>query len=241
MNKEYKVIETEDGSKTVYSPLYDEACHSTSGAIEETKLHYINACKVIERENPVILEVGFGTGLGFIETKKAKKDYFTFISLEIDPNMIEIAKSNYSILNDLTFKEGVYSLKTKNFELLILLGDARETLNPFLALKNFKINCIYQDAFSPKRNSTLWTYEWFKDLKAYSDIDCIMSTYSSSSSIRKSMIHAGWILYSGEKFGPKRASTRAKMSGNTEKEILDKLARSPVDMLTDDNAEGYKL
>lgn len=238
---DYKVIETEDGSSTVYSPLYDESCHSTFGAIAETKLHYIEGCKIAKRERPVILEVGFGTGLGFIETSRSKTDYFTFISLEIDSNMIEIAKNNYQELKGLKLSNSVYTLKTKNFELIILLGDARFTLSKFINENSYQINCIYQDAFSPKRNSTLWTYEWFKLLKDNSHEDCIMSTYSSSSSIRKSMIAAGWLLYPGESFGPKRASTRARLSGETHQDIIDKLDRSPVEMLTDFNAKDYTL
>lgn len=238
---DYKVIKTEDGSNTVYSPLYDESCHSTSGAIEETKLHYIEGCKISAREKPLILEVGFGTGLGFIETCRSKSDYFTFVSLEIDSNMIEIAKNNYPELKEIKLQNSVYRLKTDNFELIILLGDARFTLKKFLSENTYKINCIYQDAFSPKRNSILWTYEWFKLLKDNSHEDCIMSTYSSSSSIRKSMIAAGWILYPGESFGPKRASTRAKLNGETHQDIIHKLERSPVQMLTDSNAKEYIL
>ena len=42
----YDKIETEDGSMTLYSHLYNEACHSTSGAINETHTHYINGCKI---------------------------------------------------------------------------------------------------------------------------------------------------------------------------------------------------
>lgn len=238
---DYKVIKTEDGSSTVYSPLYDESCHSLSGASNETKAHYIEGCKVVPRNNPVILEVGFGTGMGFVETKNHKPEYFTFISVEIDPKMIEIAKKHYPLFEDLTLINNVYHLRTDHFELIILMGDAKVTLKEFLETNTYKFNCIYQDAFSPKKNATLWTQEWFSLLKDNSNLDCIMSTYSSSSSIRKSMIGAGWILYEGVAFGPKKESTRARLTGSSDKKITDKLARSPVDMLTDKNAKDYTL
>jgi len=241
MNKDYKLIETEDGSFTVHSPLYDEACHSTSGAIEETLLHYIRGCEILKRTNPVILEVGFGTGLGFNETLKAAKTPFHFISLEIDENMIEIAKENYPSLNDLKKNDNILSIDNEEFKLDIIVGDAREKLKPFLQQTNIKFNAIYQDAFSPKRNPTLWTSEWFELLYSNSADDCIMSTYSSSSSIRKSMIKGGWKLYEGEKFGPKKSSTRAKKIGATDIEILERLKRSPVVELTDENSKEYKL
>ena len=241
MNKDYKLIETEDGSFTVHSPLYDEACHSTSGAAKETFVHYIEGCKIIERTKPIILEVGFGTGLGFNETLKYAKTPFHFISLEIDENMIEVAKKNYSFLDDLKQNNNILSMDNDKFKLDIIVGDARDKLKPFLTETNIKFNAIYQDAFSPKRNPILWTTEWFSLLFDNSADDCIMSTYSSSSSIRKSMIKAGWRLYEGERFGPKRSSTRAKKTGVTDVEILKRLERSPVVELTDKNSKEYKL
>ena len=78
-------------------------------------------------------------------------------------------------------------LKNENFHLIILIGDARVSLPKFKNDHDIKFDCIYQDAFSPKRNAILWTSEWFKLLKSISNQDCIMSTYSASSSIRKSM------------------------------------------------------
>lgn len=67
----------------------------------------------------------------------------------------------------------------------------------------------------------------------------ILSTYSASSSIRKSLTEAGWILKRGDKFGPKRSSTRAYLRGETDPEILLHLERSPVAALTDDNADAF--
>lgn len=237
--KDYKIIKTEDGSFTVHSPLYDESCHSLSGAIDETYIHYIKACEVESKESLKILEVGFGTGLGFMETVKYAKKPFKFVSLEIDENMIHIAKKNYDFLKDLKKTNQLYELKNSDFDLTIILGDARTELKKFYNHPYF--NAIYQDAFSPKRNSILWTYEWFLQLRKISLSDCIMSTYSSSSSIRKSMVKAGWKLNKGEKFGTKRSSTRARLFGNSDPEILAHLERSPAPTLMDENAKDYKL
>lgn len=239
--KNYEIVETSDGSKTLYSKSFGESCHSTSGAILETKLHYIQGCEIEEKskthkENLSILEVGFGTGIGFIETKKALSAFFTFVSLEIDKDLVIYAKNNIPELFLLEKKDHFYELKTHHFHLIILLGDARKTL-PTL---NLKFHAIYQDAFSPKKNASLWTAEWFKLLRDKSHPDVIMSTYSSSSSIRKSMIEAGFKLYKGEKFGPKRSSTRARLTGETDQEILNHLERSPAITLTDANKDTYK-
>ena len=92
--KNYKLIETEDGSTTLYSERYQEACHSTHGARAETRLHYIEGCKVtdfLSEQNSIhILEVGFGTGIGLEETMKVCKDsQLLFTTFEIDPELAE--------------------------------------------------------------------------------------------------------------------------------------------------------
>ena len=241
----YNFIETEDGSVTAFSKLYGEACHSTSGAVNETHTHYINGCDILNKsqsKNICILEVGLGVGIGFLETSKVLSDrFFTFLTMEIDQDLIEYVIASNSIFEGMIKKQYFYELKTKSFHLIILNGDARETLPKYRKEFNPKFDCIYQDAFSPKRNAILWTKEWFELLYSIASKDCIMSTYSSSSSIRKSMLAARWKLYKGEKFGPKRSSTRAKITGTTETDILTHLENSPVITITDENYKQYTM
>lgn len=226
----YKKIETEDGSATLFSESFGETCHSTSGARSETLLHYIKGCDILrkaENETLSILEVGLGLGVGVLTTWEMTKDLpakIDFVSLEIDPELADWFRREYQ--DHPLFRDPKFSFS-------ILVGDARKTLPDFIEKKKPLWNAIYQDAFSPKRNPVLWTQEWFELLRRGSAPDVVMSTYSASSSIRKSMVEAGWKLSSGEKFGPKRASTRARLSGDTEPEILLGLERSPVKALRD--------
>jgi tRNA U34 5-methylaminomethyl-2-thiouridine-forming methyltransferase MnmC len=243
----YKKIKTSDGSYTYYSALFDENCHSTSGAKNETYTHYVLGCKldrkVVQKKPINILEVGFGTGLGFITTLEYLGKYpFNFLSVEIDEKMIQIAQKEFSQLLKLEkICAYIYKAKIQNASLTILLGDATKTLNKYFKENKYKPNTIYQDAFSPKRNPYLWTTSWFKLLKENATDDCIMSTYSSSSSIRKSMLAAGWTLQEGIKFGSKRSSTRSDLCLATEDTILEKLKRSGAPELTIKIAKDYKL
>lgn len=236
-------VETEDGSKTLYSERFQEACHSTTGAKSETILHYIEGCKILEKSqvhSPLtILEVGFGLGIGFLTTleKYPSDKKFHFISLEIDRELLDWFRVNHKHLN-LTWEGNLLQGKSGNFELTIIQGDARIELPKFLSNNEVKFHAIYQDAFSPKRNPVLWTKEWFTLLKDHSAQDVTLSTYSASSSIRKSLIETGWKLFKGAKFGPKRTSTRAELLGASDPDILLQLERSPVAALTDENIQG---
>ena len=242
-------VQTEDGSFTLFSEAFQEACHSTTGAKEETQLHYIKGCQIKEKSlknsELKILEVGFGLGIGLIETILALKDFsgsWQFVSLEIDEKLLQWFKEthhDHPLLKHLEWKENneykILSCSRDKISIDILCGDARKTLPSYIKKNQIHWDAIYQDAFSPKKNPILWTKEWFDLLKNSSKTDVILSTYSASSSIRKSLVEAGWILSKGDKFGPKRTSTRAKLVGESDPDILLQLSRSPVSALTDDN------
>lgn len=240
----HKWVETADGSLTLFSEEFQEACHSTTGAKTETLLHYIKGCKIEERlesHSPfTILEVGFGLGLGFettLEVLKETKHPWHFISLELDRDLIEWWREKHPRLAWIS--ENVCEMVDLNCRLTIVVGDARKVLPTYMDSRPDKFHAIYQDAFSPRRNPTLWTKEWFSFLKMHSASDVLLSTYSSSSSIRKSLVESGWKLTRGEKFGPKRTSTRASLTGSTDEEILEHLSRSPVAALSDDNVASF--
>ena len=195
-SEKYQWIETDDGSLTLHSQVFGEACHSTSGARAETLLHYLEGCQVKERlhQYPTfnILEVGLGLGIGLLTTLEViGNDHpWHFVTMEIDPDLVKWFLNEHqhlAIIKKAQWinKQRVYG-RHENIELTIIVGDARVEVPSFLATSPLEFHAIYQDAFSPKRNPLLWTVEWFSLLKEYSHRDCILSTYSASSSIRKS-------------------------------------------------------
>jgi tRNA U34 5-methylaminomethyl-2-thiouridine-forming methyltransferase MnmC len=240
----HRWVETEDGSKTLFSEQFQEACHSTTGAKAETVLHYVGGCKVVERaylkEPFVILEVGFGLGVGFLTTmeKIPERARWHFISLEIDRDLLEWFRLTNPELK-LHWEGNLLKGNSTSWELTVIQGDARVELLKYLEKQPVKFDAIYQDAFSPKKNPTLWTKEWFELLKVFSDEDVILSTYSASTSIRKSLHETGWGVQRGEKFGPKRTSTRATLKLPTDTEILLQMERSPVSAISDLNIETF--
>ena len=234
----HTLVTTEDGSVTLFSEAFQEACHSTTGAKTETILHYIEGCKIQEKaltHSPlIILEVGFGLGVGFLTTlEKIPADKkWNFISMELDRNLLQWFSDNHPELN-LKWNGNLLETEMDNFKLTIIQGDARKEVAEYFKTHPQKMHAIYQDAFSPKRNPALWTKEWFTLLKNNSHPEVILSTYSASGSIRKSLHETGWGLQKGEKFGAKRSSTRAVLNQATEPDILFQMERSPASALTD--------
>jgi tRNA U34 5-methylaminomethyl-2-thiouridine-forming methyltransferase MnmC len=216
----YKLIKTDDGSPTLFSSHFDEACHSLSGAEGETYYNFIEGCdlkNLVKKHSPLnILEVGFGTGMGFKVTRNYMQEnfpeaIFNFVSLEIDPALVEWS-----------------GLLAPNLK--VLIGDARETLKDY---QGGPFHAIFQDPFSPKKNPTLWSVEWFECLKGLSHPDVVLSTYSASSSVRKALMEAGWVVEERVGFGGKRASSRAFLKGKMTEELIRKLSSDKIKPVRD--------
>jgi tRNA U34 5-methylaminomethyl-2-thiouridine-forming methyltransferase MnmC len=249
--KHLEIVPTEDGTPTLYNAHFDECCHSTSGAYQETITHYFDGCQVAEKlsSNPNlnILEVGFGSGLGLkvtIEQARINKltNTIKFISLELDRASCDWALEHTEIDDKplkhfLHYRDHLLIGQIDQMSVMVILGDARRELPRFMQSHPLKFDCIYQDAFSPKKNPQLWSIEWFKFLKSIALTNTILSTYSSSISIRKSLHLAGWTVYEGVRFGNKRSSTRATLQGEISQTILQSFERSPAQAIIEQELE----
>lgn len=241
----YKVILTEDKTETVWSEFFNEACHNLSGAYEETIHNYIHGCQIPEllatKDKLSVLDVGFGVGIGLkalidsIKNNSSKIVLVNYFSIELDEQFFLWTLNRYFLhlnaeritdSNDIVY----YRLSDGSNKITasIFIGDGRKTLP--VAYKGGllpRLDAIFQDPFSPKKNPDLWTVEWFEFLKNISNPNVRMSTYSSSISIRKSMIAAGWIIENSLGFAQKRTMTKAALFGETSPELLLQLQRSP--------------
>lgn len=240
----YKIIETLDQTKTLWSEYFNEAFHNLFGAYEETLYNYISGCHIedqLEAKKSVhVLDVGFGLGIGlkaFIDTLKNYEStgiHHSYTSMELDEDLflwsIKETFPDYKFVK----KDQTYVCTLSHLSITVYIGDGRKTL-PEAFHNNFlpKFTAIFQDAFSPKQNPVLWTVEWFDDLKMMSSPEVYLSTYSSSVSVRKSMIAAGWVVTNVKGFGQKRTMTKARTFGVTDPAIAAELSRSPALELRD--------
>jgi tRNA U34 5-methylaminomethyl-2-thiouridine-forming methyltransferase MnmC len=241
----YKIIETEDQTKTLWSEFFNEACHNLSGAYQETLYNYIQGCNINEQINQDIdvhvFDVGFGPGLGLtayvdaikkMTVTQGKKRTYTSIELDEDLFLWSIKNNfpEYVFSKKDNYYSSIFNLGSDNqLQVTIFIGDGRLTM-PYANKQKIlpKFTAIFQDAFSPKKNPSLWTVEWFECLKQLSTNEVFLSTYSASVSVRKSMIKAGWKIKSEKGFGQKRTMTKARLIGESDPGLSADLARSPT-------------
>nr|WP_320021270.1 tRNA (5-methylaminomethyl-2-thiouridine)(34)-methyltransferase MnmD [uncultured Draconibacterium sp.] len=199
-----QIINTEDGSKTLFIPEMNEQYHSVNGALTESEYVYLDkGYRHNQSTEPVILEIGFGTGLNALltaleaENKKRKTTYISLEKYPIEPT--EIEQLNYGSLISKQAEElfsALHSSKwnqktniSSHFDLLKLKTDL--TQFSFDAIPT--VDVIYFDAFGPDKQPEMWNEEIFRKLFSISNTNANLVTYSAKGEIRRRMERSGYI------------------------------------------------
>ncbi len=211
--------ETLDGSHTIYIPEMDEHYHSTNGAIQEALHIYINkAYNFSSVANPIVFEVGFGTGLNAlltaIEAEKQKRKT-TYISVEKYP----VAKEEYSQLNyaDLIGEHAVLlfnKMHEANWNEFVQISDYFQLKKLYVDLTELPempfVDVIYFDAFAPNKQASMWSLEIFQYLFEHTNENGILTTYCAKGDVRRTLQSVGYSVERTDGPPGKREMLRAQ-------------------------------
>ncbi len=194
-----EVINTRDGSKSLFLPDLNETYHSKFGARTESEHVYIGAGYHFIKQSAInILEVGFGTGLNVFLTylehqKNNRKIYYE--SLEKYPlslDIIEQLNSFDSGAEKIIFERIHHAAWDEN----VILNDNFVLCKRKVDLIDYqpvnKFDLIYFDAFAPDKQPEMWTFEVFKKLYNSMSEKGILVTYSAKGKVRRTMQAAGF-------------------------------------------------
>nr|WP_267506041.1 tRNA (5-methylaminomethyl-2-thiouridine)(34)-methyltransferase MnmD [Borreliella garinii] len=214
---------------TIYSSKFDDIYYNTKYGIEESFYTFIKGCnldlELKTKENLLIAELGFGTGLNFVCLLKFIKE--NNITSKINYYSIEkfpLKKKTIMQISKFFAKETAYfklmlkhypkipkkNLKikiTENVNLKILIGNAK------IKIKEIPKNVEYWflDGFSPKKNPEMWNNEIFNLISQKSSPGCKLSTFSSARIVKDGLKLANFKCIHIEKgFGNKRHMIRAQ-------------------------------
>lgn len=81
------------------------------------------------------------------------------------------------------------------FEIYLYKGDALMFLDNLKRDLCGKFHIIFQDAFSPKKNPSLWSKAYFASLYHLLHSQGIITTYSQSRAVRENAVNAGFKVY----------------------------------------------
>lgn len=227
---ETEVVETRDGSHTVYSKHFNQHYHNPNGAVAESRYVFFEQTNLLEslkqRDEIEVLEIGFGTGLNllllmdyYLDTgSTAKVSYHSIEAYPLKPGIAE--KFNFrehishpdlvpvvtDIFNNLS--DGYNEFEIHPAITVHLFKGFFDDYNPV----NLAADYIFHDAFSPDANEELWTGNVFKKLNSLSSRNAVLTTYSAASAARGAMAWAGWKIARTQGALGKREMTIASLN-----------------------------
>lgn len=202
-----KVIQTEDGSNSIFVPELNETYHSKHGSLQEAMHIFILKGlweKAKQKKNINILEIGFGTGLNALLSYCMADEFgytINYTGVEAYPVEEEMALS-------LNYPDHIDHSKAREFfkQLHESVWEEKEILSDQFILEkkrmdikdigqlnpNEEYDLIYFDAFGPDVQPDLWTEDVFKECYAHLNKGGILMTYSCKGVVRRAMKAVGF-------------------------------------------------
>jgi len=192
------IVETADGSKTIYNPQVGENYHSRNGALQESEHVFLNAglryfLAGSGLASVSILEVGFGTGLNFLlsadwcAAKDIQLDYVGIEAYPLGESMI--SQTGY----DAYVSPALWDAFTKQY-ITSLAGTVELNSNvklhiPPLPLMEFKIDrqfdVIYFDAFASANQPEMWNEEAIAHTISFLKPGGVFVTYAITGNLKR--------------------------------------------------------
>ncbi len=196
-----QLINTSDGSHTIYVPEIDEHYHSVHGAVQESTFIFINNGFEVCKADPVfILEIGFGTGLNALLTairssSGTREVYYTSIEkYPLDSKMVESlnhykfagehGREIFHFIHSAPWNKSVNICNNFNLNKI-------ETDFTKIQLQG-RYDLIYFDAFGPDKQPEMWTRDMFAGIAAVTNKNGILVTYSAKGEVKRSLKACGF-------------------------------------------------
>ncbi|MEO0328842.1 MAG: tRNA (5-methylaminomethyl-2-thiouridine)(34)-methyltransferase MnmD [Pseudomonadota bacterium] len=214
-------LDWRDGDIPV-STRFDDVYFSKEDGRAETDYVFIEGNHLPSRwpglETCVIAELGFGTGLNFLETtrqwlQQAKQNqrlhFYSFEQYPIRTIDLERSLNTWPELEPfakLLIEAWNPSLDVleinfgHNIELKVFQSDAN------LSLKDtkFTAHAWYLDGFSPAKNPELWNQELIQSVADHTVAEGTFATYTAAGFVRRNLQNAGFDVQKTQGFGRKR-------------------------------------
>ncbi|HEY9839949.1 MAG: tRNA (5-methylaminomethyl-2-thiouridine)(34)-methyltransferase MnmD [Candidatus Sericytochromatia bacterium] len=219
------VIETGDGSHTLFDTAKNIYYRSLQGARSEADQVFVGASGIADRPSPWwVLELGLGTGLNFLATAEAALRHpaapqLVYTAVEAAPLTPEILTSLpherglkhpwlKQLLNealDAAQQHAVTTVSHGPISLILYAGRWQETVLP----ASLSVDAIYHDPFGPGNNPEAWTADCFAWSASHLDPAGLLVTYGAATQVRRAMVTAGLSIGALPGPGTKREMTVA--------------------------------
>lgn len=202
---EIRVVETEDGSRTLYLPGMDETYHSTHGAMTESRHVYItNGLDFWRAENPDatvvrVFEMGLGTGtnamlvMDWCEQTGCGVEYYTVEKFPLSQTLMQ------GYWGDTGYAERSEALHASAWEQWIAIPLLRGEFKVFKHHCDIQtaeipaaLDVVFWDAFGPKKQDGVWGAALFEPIFSALSVGGIFVTYSAAGDVKRSLQSVGF-------------------------------------------------
>jgi tRNA U34 5-methylaminomethyl-2-thiouridine-forming methyltransferase MnmC len=202
-----EIIETADGSHSLFNEELQETYHSRHGAVQESLHVYLNEglSKILDTVSGDIhlLEVGFGTGLNALLTlREAVKTQRKIIYTSLEP---------YPLADDLwqSLNYGKLLERQDVFEALHQAPwNLKQSISPYFELTKLEqsiqnvnlppheFHLVYFDAFAPGKQPEMWRPEVFAKLARSMKPGSVLVTYCAKGQVKRDLKASGFKIES---------------------------------------------
>ena len=192
------IIQTCDGSNTLYVPELDETYHSRHGAVQEAEHVFIKmGLDAHPKKDLHVLEVGLGTFLNAslaweaARTRNMQLSYFGLEAYPVAPSLLK----QISYFEEGERKELWTKLLDVEWEKEVVLDDNFKFFahkNSLQELQAVGFDVVFYDAFGPRAQAEMWEEEIFHSLFNKMNEGGILVTYCAKGQVRRNMQAAGF-------------------------------------------------
>lgn len=195
-----KVVETKDGSKTIYIPEMEEHYHSSHGALQEAiHVFIVNGLLQIDSNEISIFEMGFGTGLNAALTYVYKEER------EITYHGIEAYPVDESMAKEMNYPQIIEGLNEETFNKMheviwdeeIEIADGFKLKKIHSKIEEYQLqpefyDVIYFDAFGYRAQSKMWDLEILQNMYNGLKPGGMLVTYAARGQFKRDLKSLGF-------------------------------------------------
>ncbi|MFD2035846.1 tRNA (5-methylaminomethyl-2-thiouridine)(34)-methyltransferase MnmD [Belliella marina] len=206
MEREVKIITTEDGSHSLFLPELNESYHSFHGAYRESvHVFMLYGLETWYMHNqgvqPIrIFEVGFGTGLNawltlvWAEQNKIPVLYHSIEPFPLEENIysqLNYTKVDETISHFAPYFQGIHDAKWNEGAIMSEYFNMKKDIVTLEEAQLYPSDIVFFDAFAPSKQPELWTKEILAKVIEAINPGGIFVTYSAKGQLKRDLEELG--------------------------------------------------
>ncbi len=217
------LVETADGSKTLFNPSVGENYHSKHGAYQESQHVFVDSGlahyhQLYQLHTLSVLEIGFGTGLNFL----LSADYASSKNIQLNYTGVEAYPLEVNILKTVEYQQYIKTpdLYNRYIDAYDAVLSVEKTINDYnklrvhpLHLLDFttdeRFDIIYFDAFAKIHQAEMWNEESISHVCKFLKDKGIFVTYSVTGDLKRTLKNLGFSIERPAGAAGKREMMRA--------------------------------